>query len=170
MTAITAVRFDEHRREDFRRLHSDANGAGWCRCVAWWVPTWEGWASALRQKTPRSGRPSATPASTTVSWPTTAASRSAGARPARATDWRSSAPSSVSTPTRRSGRSPASSSPLPTAAEASRALLRHALADLGARGVTRVEAYPREGTDLGEDDIWDGPRPALLCGGLHARG
>lgn len=27
----------------FLALHDDANGAGWCRCVAWWVPTWEGW-------------------------------------------------------------------------------------------------------------------------------
>jgi GNAT superfamily N-acetyltransferase len=31
------------RLGDFRALHSDENGAGWCRCVAWWVPTWDGW-------------------------------------------------------------------------------------------------------------------------------
>jgi GNAT superfamily N-acetyltransferase len=36
-------RFGPTTREDFLRLHSDANGAGWCRCVAWWVPTWDGW-------------------------------------------------------------------------------------------------------------------------------
>jgi GNAT superfamily N-acetyltransferase len=35
--------FGPEVRDDFRRLHSDANGAGWCRCVAWWVPTWDGW-------------------------------------------------------------------------------------------------------------------------------
>ena len=29
---------------DFLELHCDENDAGWCRCVAWWVPTWEGWA------------------------------------------------------------------------------------------------------------------------------
>jgi GNAT superfamily N-acetyltransferase len=35
--------FGPDRRDDFRRLHSSANGAARCRCVAWWVPTWEGW-------------------------------------------------------------------------------------------------------------------------------
>lgn len=35
--------FGEALLPDFRRLHSDANGAGWCSCVAWWVPTWDGW-------------------------------------------------------------------------------------------------------------------------------
>ena len=30
-------------RDDFLRLHSEENGCGWCRCVAWWVPSWDGW-------------------------------------------------------------------------------------------------------------------------------
>ncbi len=30
-------------REDFERIHSDEHGAGWCRCVAWWVASWDGW-------------------------------------------------------------------------------------------------------------------------------
>jgi GNAT superfamily N-acetyltransferase len=41
--AYRVERFGPATREDFRRLHSDANGAGWCRCIAWWVPTWNGW-------------------------------------------------------------------------------------------------------------------------------
>jgi GNAT superfamily N-acetyltransferase len=40
---IRVERFSAGRRDDFLALHSDANGAGWCRCVAWWVPTWVGW-------------------------------------------------------------------------------------------------------------------------------
>ena len=43
--------------DDFFRLHSEENGCGWCCCVAWWVPTWEGWGDrsanenrALREK------------------------------------------------------------------------------------------------------------------------
>lgn len=28
---------------DFFRLHCEGNGQGWCACVGWWVPTWEGW-------------------------------------------------------------------------------------------------------------------------------
>lgn len=35
-------RLDAAHRPDFYRLHCDANECGWCVCVAWWVPTWEG--------------------------------------------------------------------------------------------------------------------------------
>jgi len=30
--------------DDFFRLHSEENQHGWCFCVAWWVPTWDGWS------------------------------------------------------------------------------------------------------------------------------
>lgn len=40
---VVVERLDPARPEDFFRLHCPENGAGWCRCVAWWVPTWEGW-------------------------------------------------------------------------------------------------------------------------------
>jgi GNAT superfamily N-acetyltransferase len=36
-------RFGPDLRDAFDRLHSDPNGATWCHCVAWWVPTWDGW-------------------------------------------------------------------------------------------------------------------------------
>jgi GNAT superfamily N-acetyltransferase len=54
---VRVERFAPALYEDFCRLHSDANDAGWCRCVAWWVPTWDGWGdrtaaenTALRQE------------------------------------------------------------------------------------------------------------------------
>jgi GNAT superfamily N-acetyltransferase len=34
----------------FLRLHDERNDAGWCRCVAWWVPTWEGWGERTAAK------------------------------------------------------------------------------------------------------------------------
>ena len=37
------LRLGPELEEEFLVLHSDANDAGWCRCVAWHVPTWEGW-------------------------------------------------------------------------------------------------------------------------------
>ena len=37
-------RFEAALHEDFYRLHSEANEAGWCFCVAWWVQTWAGWS------------------------------------------------------------------------------------------------------------------------------
>ncbi len=41
----TVKRFDESNRHDFYHLHSEENEAGWCRCMAWWVPTWSGWSA-----------------------------------------------------------------------------------------------------------------------------
>ncbi len=32
------------RLGDFRRLHAQGEGGGWCQCAAWWAPTWEGWS------------------------------------------------------------------------------------------------------------------------------
>jgi len=43
VTDVRVERFGPALLDDFHRLHSDANGAGWCRCVAWWVPSWDGW-------------------------------------------------------------------------------------------------------------------------------
>jgi GNAT superfamily N-acetyltransferase len=34
---IAIHRLDAGREADFRQLH------GWCQCVGWWVPTWQGW-------------------------------------------------------------------------------------------------------------------------------
>jgi GNAT superfamily N-acetyltransferase len=41
--SVRVERFGPALCGDFCGLHSDANEAGWCRCVAWWVPTWDGW-------------------------------------------------------------------------------------------------------------------------------
>ena len=43
MSAFRVEPFGPDREGDFAALHADDAGAGWCRCVAWWVPTWEGW-------------------------------------------------------------------------------------------------------------------------------
>lgn len=52
MSSVRVEQFRAELLEDFRALHSDANRAGWCRCVAWWVPTWDGWGErTARQNT-----------------------------------------------------------------------------------------------------------------------
>ena len=48
--AVGVRRFEPRLREDFFRVHSDANGHGWCRCVAWWVNTWEGWSERTAEQ------------------------------------------------------------------------------------------------------------------------
>lgn len=46
MASCVTVRFAPERRREFDLLHSAANDAGWCRCVAWWHPTWEGFGES----------------------------------------------------------------------------------------------------------------------------
>lgn len=38
------------RISDFYSLHCEANEGGWCRCVAWAVPTWEGWGERTAEE------------------------------------------------------------------------------------------------------------------------
>ena len=35
---------DPARVPDFDQIHAEAGACGWCQCVAWWVPSWVGWA------------------------------------------------------------------------------------------------------------------------------
>lgn len=30
-------------RDDFFAVHNEDNGSGWCFCIAWWLPDWDGW-------------------------------------------------------------------------------------------------------------------------------
>ena len=55
--AITIRRLSADNESEFDRIHCDATGNGWCHCVAWWAPNWEGWGersagenAALRRK------------------------------------------------------------------------------------------------------------------------
>lgn len=57
MPRVAIKRLSRESEADFARIHCDATGNGWCNCVAWWVPTWEGWGDraaadnlALRRK------------------------------------------------------------------------------------------------------------------------
>lgn len=54
---IAVKRLTDQNESEFYRIHNDATGNGLCHCVAWWVPTWEGWGertaeqnAALRRK------------------------------------------------------------------------------------------------------------------------
>ena len=35
---------------DFVAVHSALHGHGWCRCVAWWVPVWDGWGDRTAEE------------------------------------------------------------------------------------------------------------------------
>ena len=59
---VSIKRLSRESEDQFARLHCDETGNGRCHCVAWWVPTWDGWSErtpdqnrALRQKLFRDG-------------------------------------------------------------------------------------------------------------------
>lgn len=47
---LSVVPIDASRRDDFYRIHCEANKAGWCYCVAWWTPTWDNWGSRTAEE------------------------------------------------------------------------------------------------------------------------
>ncbi len=49
------------------------------------------------------------------------------------------------------------------------ALLEHALKALKAKGVSKVEAYPRRGAALTVDDMWNGPEAMLVRAGFKVQ-
>ncbi len=41
---------DATRRDDFHSLHSERNEHGWCRCVAWWVESFDDWGERTAEQ------------------------------------------------------------------------------------------------------------------------
>lgn len=167
-SALRVVRFAPALRGDFLHLHSSANGAGWCRCVAWWVPTWEGWGdrtaednAALRDRLCESGEYDGYLAyahDEPVGW------CQAGRRDrlAKLVGQLVLAPDPATwaitcllvAPAWR-GRGVA------------HALVAGALADMRRRGAKRVEAYPRsDGLETTPEDVWTGPSSLFRAAGF----
>jgi len=155
---ISVVPLDASRREDFYRVHSESHGCGWCNCVAWWVPTWEEWGErtadlnrALREELfsggqydgyllYAEGRP--------VGW------CQCGPRdrlPKLIQQFRLQPDPQVwaitclliSPKIRKKGLAVH--------------LLEGVLQDLKARGISRVQVFPRRGQDLPDEEVWTGP-------------
>ncbi len=47
---ISVQKITKSNRNDFSKLHCEKNGEGWCNCVAWWVPTWNGWGERTAEQ------------------------------------------------------------------------------------------------------------------------
>lgn len=156
--ALTVRRLTPDRRADFHALHSEACNAGWCCCVAWWVPTWAGWGErtaeenrALRDHLFDRGEydivllyEDERPVASCQVGPRDRLeklTRQLALEPDP--DCHAITCFLVAPDRRRRGRA--------------RVLLRGVLDDLRARGVKRVEAYPRRGADLPDGEAWTGP-------------
>jgi GNAT superfamily N-acetyltransferase len=163
---ITVERLEAGRVPDFFALHG-APPFEWCCCVAWEVPTWEGWGErtaaanrALRERLfaagrfdgyllyaggqvvgwcqcgPRDGWPKLVEQYGLAASPGTYAVTCFCIRPEA----------------RRRGLA--------------RALLGGVVEDLGRRGVTRVEAFPRPG-EHEDGEVWTGPLRLFLSAGFR---
>ena len=168
MLELDVRRMERERRPDFDRIHCGANGADWCHCVAWWVPTWEGWGDrtseenlALRNElfgqgvfdgylAYQGGEP--------VGW----CQVGPRDRLRKLVEQFDLAPDPaawaitcflVASRHRRRG--------------VSRALLDGVLSDLPARGARRVEAFPRIDGDEDELSLWNGPEPLFAAAGFE---
>jgi GNAT superfamily N-acetyltransferase len=154
----TVLRLDVARHADFYRVHSEANGCGWCRCVAWWVPTWDGWGErsneaneALRRSLFERGEDDGYliyAEGAPVGW------AQVGRRDRLAklvVEYRLAPEPDVWAVTclllaphvRRRGLA--------------RFLMQEILHDLPGRGAVALEAFPRRGDDLEAGAVWTGP-------------
>lgn len=165
---ITVHRFDASRRADFFRLHSAAHGADWCFCAAWHVPTWEGWGERTAAEN-RAVRESLLDRGEYDGYLLYVDDEPAG--------WcqvgpRDRLPKLVG----QFGLTPDAEAWAITCfliAPAQRGqglagqLLRAVLADLRARGVRYVEAFPKRGADLDALDLWNGPEGMFRRAGFR---
>ena len=162
------IRLTREREADFWRLHCPANDAGWCCCVAWHVKSFDGWGDrtaeqnrALREQVfardehdgylllEDDGEP--------IGWCQVAP--------------RDRLPNLV----RRHGLAPNATAyaiacfvvtPSRRRQGLASVLLAGVIDDLCARGVRRVEAFPKRGaSDPGE--MWTGPEAMFLAAGFQ---
>ncbi len=159
--------FAPEQRGDFYAVHSNAHECGWCNCVAWWTPAWEGWAErsasdnrALREKLLEQNQYDGyllyvddAPAGWCQVGPRDRLTKLAAAHdllpdPAA---WAISCVLIVPAQRRRG---------------LARVLLAGVIDDLRGRGVQRLEAFPRRGNDLPAEDVWTGPERLFLALGF----
>lgn len=165
---MTVRRFGPSLREDFFRLHSESNEAGWCRCVAWWVPSWEGWGDRKAEDN-REVREGLLERGGYDGYLLFGGTVPIG--------WCQAGPRDrLEKLVRQFGLQPDTGAWAITCfliapryrrlGLASR-LLAGVLADLRERGARRVEAFPKRGQRLQAEDLWNGPEAMFLEAGFR---
>jgi GNAT superfamily N-acetyltransferase len=169
LPGLEVRRLDPAREADFWRVHAAEHDCGWCACSAWWVPTWDGFSArtaeenrTLRAELFRRGEFDgyvAYAGGEPVGW----CQVGPRDRLAKLVAQYALPPDPacfaitcflVIPPARRRG--------------VARAMLAAVLADLRARGVARVEAYPRAEATTDPLDLWTGPRTIYEEAGFRA--
>ncbi len=156
--AVRIRRLEASNAEDFWRLHSEDNGAGWCCCAAWWTPSWEGWGERSAEQN-RALRLRLFQWRIYDGYLCYVDGEVAG--------WCQCLPRDRLEKLRRQydleedpeawALSCFLMAPPYRGRSLCRRLLEAVLADLRLQGVKRVEAFPRRGDCLPEEDLWTGP-------------
>jgi GNAT superfamily N-acetyltransferase len=168
MSDFMVRRMDAPQRPDFYALHCPPGARDCCNCVAWWTPTWDGWDARTAEDNRRL-RDALFERGEFDGYLLYAAGRACGwcqvgprdrleklrAQYELAPDPDAWAVSCFLIAPDLRGRGGA------------RALLGEALRDLRARGVRRIEAFPRRGEDLPGDEVWTGPEPLFARAGFE---
>ena len=164
---LEIVPLDAGRRADFYRLHGDCNDAGWCACVAWWVPAWDGWGDrtaaenhAVREALFARGEHDGLLAYTggePVGWcqlgPRDGLAKLAWQLALEPNPGAWAVTCFLVAPAwRRAG--------------VARALLAAAAERARQGGATRLEAFPKRGKDLAVGDLWNGPEALFRAAGF----
>lgn len=171
-SAITVRRLDRRREADFLALHG-APGLDWCYCAAWAVPTWEGWGErsaganrAVREAQFAAGRHDG--------YLMYDGERPIGWCQCAPVDWFPKLAAAVAWHRGPAGEVPPHAVgcclllPAYRGRGLAHALLAAVLADLEARGVRRVLAYPRVGRHA-DGEIWTGPEGVFQQAGFRGQ-
>ncbi|NIS82270.1 MAG: GNAT family N-acetyltransferase [Anaerolineales bacterium] len=168
MMSRNVVRFTEALHGDFFQVHSEKHGCGWCFCVAWWVATWEGWSERSAEEN-RDLRTSLLNQGQHDGYLLYVDGEPVG--------WCQVGPRDrLEKLVHQFALEPDTNTWAITCFLISPAYRRRGLAsfmlaevlrDLQARGVQRVEAFPKHGDELDENDLWNGPESMYIANGFE---
>lgn len=160
-------RFAADDRADFFGLHDRAPAGGWCYCVAWWVPGWDGWGERTAGQN-RTLREQLCDGGEYDGYLAYLAGQVAGWCQAGRRDRLAKLVAQL-------GLAPAPDTwaitcffidPAYRRRGLARGMLGAVLADLRQRGVRRVEAFPKRGDNLDAGDMWTGPEQLFRAAGF----
>lgn len=164
---LRVARLTPETREDFFRLHANSPRNGFCHCVGWWVPTWDGWSErkaeqnrALRLKLFAEGVDDgylAYDGAEPVGW---------------CQVWRRDAFAKLKSQFSVQSDSGAWMigcffiAPEHRQQGIAKTMLAFILADLKTRGATIVDAFPKRESHEA-DELWNGPEPMFTAAGFR---
>ena len=166
--SIVVKRLQPSLRPDFFRLHSDENGCGLCRCVAWWVPSWAGWGERTAEAN-RVLRQSLFDRGEDDGYMLYLDDEPAGWAQVGRRDRLEKLVGEYRTEPDPGAWAITCFLLAPHARRRglARLMLDEILRDLPARGARSVEGYPRRGNGLPAEEVWTGPEALFVDAGFQ---